>query len=100
MRVVYWGVAKRFFAKYRDAQAPLEAWRAATKLAQWKDFPSVKQTFNSADWHEGLLIFDIKGNSFRMIAVCIFENGTVYIKEILTHEEYDKGQWKERHRRF
>jgi len=68
--------------------------------ATWTDYSSVKETFNSADWYEGLIIFDIKGNDYRLISVCVFENQRLYIKELMTHEEYDKGQWKEKHKRF
>ena len=99
MIVRYWGNARKFFNTYRAAEAPLKAWRIAVQKATWVDFPSIKQTFNTADWYEGLVIFDIKGNDFRLIAVCVFERGTVYIKQVLTHEEYDKGRWKERYRR-
>ena len=100
MLVRYWGKARKFFHKFNAAEAPLKSWRAATQKATWTDFPSIKETFNSADWHEGLVIFDIKGNDFRLIAVCVFENSTVYIKDVMTHEEYDQGRWKERYKRF
>lgn len=100
MKVVYWGKAKRFFEKYKEAKAPLKAWKKAVVEANWSDFTTIKQTFNSADWYEGLIIFDIKGNDYRLITVCTFQNGRVYIKEVLTHEEYDSGQWKVRNKRF
>ena len=100
MQIQHWGYAKRFYKKYRAAERPLTVWKEATKQATWTDFPSIKQTFNTADWHEGLVIFDIKGNDFRLITVCVFERETVYIKEVMTHEEYDKGSWKEKYKRF
>lgn len=100
MRVIYWGLARRFYKVHKSAERPLRVWKRAVLDAEWSSYESVKQTFNSADWYEGLVIFDIKGNDFRLIAVCVFEQGSVYIKEILTHDDYDKGHWKLKHRRF
>ena len=100
MRVTYWGKARKFYKEYKNAEAPLKAWKKATLEANWTDFNSVKMTFNTVDWVDGLLIFDIKGNDYRLVSVCVFEKGRLYIKEIMTHEEYSKGAWKEKHKRF
>ncbi len=59
-----------------------------------KSFPDVKQTWNSADWVDGKIVFDIKGNDFRLVAIANFENEKLYIREVLTHDEYNKGNWK------
>lgn len=97
VRITYWGAARRFYKIHKNAEAPLRAWKRAVLEASWTDFNSVKETFNSVDWVDGLLVFDIKGNDYRLISVCVFENQRLYIKEILTHEEYDEGAWKKKH---
>jgi mRNA interferase HigB len=94
LQVIHWGRARQFFQKHPQAEAPLRAWRASVQAAAWKNFPDVKKTWNSADWFEGKIIFDIKGNDFRLIAIAKFENKKLYIREILDHTEYDKGLWK------
>lgn len=64
------------------------------QAADWKHFPDDRETFTTADWVDGKIVFDIKGNDYRLIAIAQFENDTLYIRQVLTHEEYDKGDWK------
>jgi mRNA interferase HigB len=94
MQIIHWGRARQFFKKHKDAEGPLKAWRTAIQAAAWKSFTDVRQTWNSADWVAGKIVFDIKGNDFRLIAITKFEDGKLYIREILTHHEYDEGNWK------
>jgi mRNA interferase HigB len=94
LQIIHWGRARQFFQKYPAAEAPLKAWRTAIQSADWTSFPDVKQTWNSADWVDGKVVFDIKGNDFRLIAIISFEQGKLYIRQILTHEEYNKDRWK------
>ena len=97
MKVNHWGRARDFFKEHKEAESPLRTWKKAVIEAQWTSFPDVKTTFNSADWFEGAIIFDIGGNNFRLIAICRFEIGRLYIDKVLTHDEYDKGAWKSRY---
>lgn len=39
-------------------------------------------------------VFNLGGNSFRLIAGINYESQTIFIKDVLTHAEYDKGDWK------
>lgn len=94
MQVVHWGRARRFFRDHKSAEAPLKQWRAAVQAAKGKTFPDVRRTFTTADWVDGKIVFDIKGNDYRLIAIAQFENGTLYIRQVLTHEEYDRGEWR------
>jgi mRNA interferase HigB len=41
-----------------------------------------------------LMVFNIAGNKFRLITAIHINTGTVYIRDVLTHSEYDKGRWK------
>lgn len=94
MQVLHWGKARQFFRKYPAAETPLKQWRTAVQAADWKNFPDVRRTFNAADWVDGKIVFDIKGNDFRLVAIAVFEEGKLYIRQVLTHEEYDKSTWK------
>ena len=49
----------------------------------------------SADKVGQWIVFNIGGNKYRLIAVIHFNRGKVYIRHILTHQEYDKGGWKQ-----
>lgn len=50
---------------------------------------------NTADFVGDLVVFDIGGNKYRLIAFVHYRQRAVYIKHILTHREYDKGAWKQ-----
>jgi mRNA interferase HigB len=41
-----------------------------------------------------LAIFNIKGNKYRLIVRVVFARRRIYVKELLTHSEYDKEIWK------
>ncbi len=96
MQVIHWGRARRFFQENPAAELPLKQWRKAVQEADWKNFPDVRSTFTTADWIDGKIVFDIKGNDFRLVAVAAFEDGRLYIRYVMTHEEYDKGAWKKK----
>jgi len=40
------------------------------------------------------VIFDIKGNDYRLIAIVLYQVQRVYVRQVFTHKEYDKGAWK------
>lgn len=94
MQIIHWGRARKFFKDYPAAKTPLKQWRKAVIEAQWNNFPEVRTTFTTAYWVDGRIVFDIKGNSYRLIAVAAFEDRKLYIREIMTHEKYDRGAWK------
>lgn len=94
MQVVHWGRAKKFFQKHKPAESPLKQWRAAVQRAEWKNFADVRKTFTTADWVDGRIVFDIKGNDYRLIALAHFSNDKLYIRQVLTHSEYNRGDWK------
>lgn len=74
-----------------DAKTALEDWHSKTKNAEWDNFADVKKTFNSVDSvGNGRFVFNIKGNSYRLIALIKFTLKLVYIRFIGTHKEYDK----------
>ncbi|WP_316812922.1 type II toxin-antitoxin system HigB family toxin [Pedobacter heparinus] len=80
------------FAKANvNAEAPLQDWYEATKNADWKNFNEMRQTFNSVDAvGNDRYVFNIKGNSYRLIALIIFKVRTVFVLFIGTHTAYDK----------
>lgn len=94
MQILNWGRARDFYRKHPKAEQPLKRWRRDAQSAAWSTFPVVRKTFNAVDWVDGKLVFDIKGNDYRLIAIAEFADGKVYIQRGLTHEEYDKGAWK------
>jgi len=77
--------------KHPTSLGPLNDWIEKTKAADWRHFPDVKKTFNSADSvGNDRYVFDIKNNDFRIITMIHFSTRTVYIRFVGPHAEYDK----------
>ena len=83
-----------FAERHPVADSPLMAWHKAVRHAEWRNFADVRAVFPSADQVGKFTVFDIGGNKFRLIAVIHFNRGKVFIRNVLTHQEYDRGQWK------
>jgi mRNA interferase HigB len=65
------------------------------KRAAWKNRPETKADFPTADLVGRRTVFNIKGNSYRLIARVNYRTQRVFILHILTHAEYVKGNWKQ-----
>lgn len=94
MKVIHWGKAKRFYQQYRFAEAPLKRWKLAVQSKNWNSFSEVRQSFSSADWIDGTIVFNISGNHYRLLAKARFQDQKIYISQVMTHEEYSKKNWK------
>lgn len=66
------------------------------KRGVFRSFGELKRAFRSVDKVGPYLVFNIKGNSLRLVAAIHFNAGMVFVRCILTHTEYDKGAWKRR----
>ena len=91
MRVIAKKVLVEFYERHNDAKTALEEWHKKAKNAKWNCFADVKKTFRSADSvGDNRYVFNIKGNSYRLVALILFSTGMVYIRFIGTHSEYDR----------
>jgi mRNA interferase HigB len=68
------------------------------KSAVWKTLLEVRQSYASADGVPGgdrvYTVFNIQGNSFRLVTEINYQSQTIFVRHVLTHAEYDKGDWK------
>lgn len=72
------------------AQA-LNNWYEIAKSANWNKLADIKKSFNSVDYiGNDRYVFNIKGNSFRLVTMIFFDKRTIFIRFIGTHAEYDK----------
>ena len=69
--------------------------RTEDDLAAWGRFGDVRATFKSVDQAGRYFVFNIPGNRYRLICFISFEKSKVYILHVMTHAEYDRGQWKD-----
>src|SRR5665213_3853545 len=84
-------------AQYPDAAKEIQAWTAIVEAVRWHNFEEVRQMFKDADSVEGYVVFNIRGNRYRLVTVIHYAKttkqkqteGHVYIRSFLTHKEYD-----------
>jgi mRNA interferase HigB len=87
--------ARLFWEKHPDSETALRSWLKAMRDTEFKNLAELRSAFNSADNVGDLIVFNIGGNKYRLVASIHFNRGKVYIRHILTHEEYDRGRWKQ-----
>ena len=65
------------------------------EAAEWRNPADLKKTFGSADIVGHQTVFNVGGNKCRLIALVQYKSKRVLVQHVLTHAEYDKGNWKE-----
>ncbi|TLY93371.1 MAG: type II toxin-antitoxin system HigB family toxin [Gammaproteobacteria bacterium] len=97
MVVVGTDVVERYFASrvghkgIKAARAQYDAWRAIAETAQWKAPGEVKASHPKASiLKSSRVVFNIKANDYRLVALVNYESGIMIIRFFGTHEEYDK----------
>ena len=91
MRVIKRPTLRTFWEVHRDAEDELKAWYAEAERAQWKTPQDILKRYNSADILSGnRVVFNIKGNHYRLVAQIHYNTGIVYIRFVGTHAEYDR----------
>jgi mRNA interferase HigB len=83
-----------FSRQHAGSNIALDAWYRIARAANWSSLVEVQQTFASAEAVGDFTVFNIKGNTYRLIARIHYRLKILYIRAVLTHAEYDKGAWK------
>jgi mRNA interferase HigB len=85
---------REFWERQSRAEISLRAWYKVARLAMWRDFSDLRRSFPSADQVGRLVVFNIAGNRYRLVAKVDFRRQKVFIRKVMTHEEYDGDEWK------
>jgi mRNA interferase HigB len=89
MRIIAKKTLKRFWEQHPDAQRALEAWYDDVKQARWKTPAEIKTVYrNVSILPNNRVVFNIKGNTYRLVLAVQYEYGIVYIRFIGHHEDY------------
>ncbi len=94
MHIISEKTVRAFWTQYSAAETPLRAWCSVARRSRWTTFAELRVAYPAADLVGKFIVFNIGGNKFRLIVVIHFNRAKVYIRHVLTHEEYDKGDWK------
>ncbi|MEJ2001434.1 MAG: type II toxin-antitoxin system HigB family toxin [Maritimibacter sp.] len=90
MRVLSKRTLREFWVKHPRAEKPMTAWYDHVTSVQWANFADVKQSFNSADQVGDRIVFNVKGNDYRIVAYVVYAPYfRVLIKFAGTHKDYD-----------
>ena len=95
MHVISKKKLKDFWERHPESRKPLEAWFKIVRSSRYHALHELRMTFPKADKVGDKVVFDIGGNKYRLIAVIHFNRFKVYVRDVLTHEAYDKGVWKD-----
>ena len=80
-------------ARFTDAKAALFNWYAVAVQSRWSSLEDIRRAFPATDMIGPLAVFNIKGNNYRLIVRIQFRTQRIYVKEFLTHAEYDRQGW-------
>ena len=94
MKLISNKALREFAALHPQAGQPLQDFRRLMEQGTYASFAQLKATFASVDKVGERYVFNIGGNKYRLIASIAFQAGLVWVKAVLTHEQYDKGDWK------
>ncbi|MBM4166032.1 MAG: type II toxin-antitoxin system HigB family toxin [Ignavibacteria bacterium] len=84
-----------FTEMYPDSRNSLLHWYRIMKTTNFNSFNELRSVFPNTDQVGKLTVFNIGGNKVRLIAAMHYNRKRVYIRAILTHQEYDNNKWKE-----
>jgi mRNA interferase HigB len=91
MNVISKRTIVKFYEKYPDSKTALEVWYADTKKSIWTTSNDIKRIYKNASFlADNRVVFNIKGNSYRLIVHIDYLRKIVRVKFIGTHSQYDK----------
>ena len=90
MRVIAVTNIRQFCVQHPQAAPALKAWVEEARSASWKTPQDIKKRYGSASFlGRNRVVFNIKGNEYRLVAAVAYQFEAVYIKFIGTHRQYD-----------
>ena len=89
-RIFAKGTLREFWELHPDSEQHLKTWYDTAMSSSWRTPNEIKQTYRSASiLREGRVVFNIKGNDYRLVMKFNFEKQWIFIRFIGTHEDYD-----------
>ena len=91
MRVISRRILREFWEKHADAAIPLQTWFHEAEQAAWTNPADINAVYRNASiLANNRIVFNIKGNRYRLVVLVVYVHNVVYIRFIGTHEEYDR----------
>ncbi len=94
MRVLGLGILEDFKQSHANCRSRINAWQEEVEQANWQTSQDIKSRYPSADFlADNRVIFNIKGNHYRLVVKVRYQNSIVLVEWIGTHAEYDKKKF-------
>ncbi len=94
MKVLGRDKLRHFWQTHANAKGALTAWFDEVERSNWQSPQQIKARYRSADFlSDNRVIFNIKGNHYRLVVKLRYRNGIVVIEWIGTHAEYNKKRF-------
>ena len=91
MRIISRRILRDFWERYPDAAIPLQTWFHDVEKASWNSPADIKAIYRNVSFvAHNRVIFNIKGNLYRLVVVVVYRHSMVYIRFVGTHDEYDR----------
>lgn len=91
MRNIALSTLRTFWDKHLDAETPLRAWYALASRANWTTPADIKLAYQNASFTaNNRVVFNVKGNDYRLVVAVRYDLGLMYIRFVGTHRQYDK----------
>ena len=100
MRVIKPATVRYWMREHPKAKPGLEWWLETIRHGSWGSLADLRRTFPSAEAvrvasGRRVIVFNIGGNSYRLMAALHFNTGQAYALAFMTHSEYSKDRWKD-----
>lgn len=90
MRIIAKRTLREFWERYPDAEGPLLSWYREVEKEDWDTPTKVKEKYRNASIiGDKRVVFNIKGNDYRLVVKINYAYRVVYVRFIGTHAEYD-----------
>ena len=101
MRIISERRIREYCDKYPEAKNWLISFWATASMSDWKHLQDLRGTYPSADAvkvRSGrvLTVINACGNRYRLVVAVHYDKRRLFIREFLTHAEYDRDKWKQR----
>jgi mRNA interferase HigB len=95
LRIISRRRLREFSATHADAEGPLNAWYAIVRGRSYRTPHEIREDFPRVSFlGHWRTVFDIGGNKYRLVADARYDLQRVYVREVLTHGEYDRRSWE------
>ena len=100
MKIIKPATVHKWARSHPAARPSLAGWLGLVQAGSWRNFKMLRTVFPQADQVKvasgrNVVVFNISGNKFRLIAAVHFNTQIVFALRFMTHAEYSKDQWKE-----